>query len=128
MSYSLAEHLAICTLKDLKDLVRKFNLENKIRLGQKKPELIADLLKHFGAELTAEKLIKAKPITLEMPKMDHQVKVEPKIKKERKVKVEMVAVVEPVAVAAPVAVAVVEKAKRVKKVKVVVPSEFPDSE
>lgn len=125
MSYSLAEHLAMCSLKDLKDLVRKFNLANKIRLSQKKPELISDLLKHFESELTAESLIKATPITLEMPKMDHQVKVEPKIKKEKKVKVEMVAVVEPIV---SVPVAVVEKVKRVKKVKVVVPSDMPDSE
>ena len=85
-SYSLKDHLDMCSLKDLKDLVRKFNLHSKIKLGQKKDALIGDLLKHFEAELTAEGLLKQAPAQFEMPNMDEVKQKKPRAKK---VKVEM---------------------------------------
>jgi len=91
MAYNLKQHLDMCTLKDLKDLVRKFNLHNKIKLGQKKPELIGDLLKHFEAELSAEGMLKQTSAEFEMPKMDHGEKKEkkPRAKKEKVEKMEI---------------------------------------
>lgn len=85
-SYSLKDHLGMCSLKDLKDLVRKFNLHNKIKLGQKKDALISDLLKHFEAELSADGMLKQSPAHFEMPKMDD---VKPKKERAKKVKVEV---------------------------------------
>ena len=78
MEYNLKQHLDMCSLKDLKDLVRKFNLKNKIKLGQKKEQLIADLLKHFENELSADGMLKQPAAEFEMPKMDHSVKKEKK--------------------------------------------------
>ncbi len=111
MAYNLKQHLDMCTLKDLKDLVRKFNLHNKIKLGQKKPELIGDLLKHFEAELTAEGTLKQPAAEFEMPKMDHGEKKEkkPRAKKEKKEKMEEMKEV----VMKPVEVVVVEVKKEV---------------
>lgn len=114
-SYSLKDHLAMCSLKDLKDLVRKFNLHNKIKLGQKKDAIIGDLLKHFEAELTAEGMLKQEPAQFEMPKMDHSEK-KPKKPRVKKVKVEMEEM-KPVEVVLEVKKVEVEpKIKKVKKI------------
>ena len=44
---NLKEHLDLLKIKDIKNLIRQYNLHYKIKLSQKKPELISDLLKHF---------------------------------------------------------------------------------
>ncbi len=44
---NLKEHLNLLKIKDIKGLIRQYNLHYKIKLSQKKPELISDLLKHF---------------------------------------------------------------------------------
>ena len=44
---NLKEHLDLLKMKDIKNLIRQYNLHYKIKLSQKKPELISDLLKHF---------------------------------------------------------------------------------
>ena len=46
-SHNLKEHLNLLKMKDIKNLIRQYNLHYKIKLSQKKPELISDLLKHF---------------------------------------------------------------------------------
>jgi len=116
-SYSLKDHLNMCSLKDLKDLVRKFNLHNKIKLGQKKDALIGDLLKHFEAELTAEGMLKQEPVQFEMPKMDHS---EKKPKKERVKKVEVEMEVKIVEKPVEVVVEVKKEESKIKKIKKVV--------
>ena len=48
----LKKHLNLLKIKDIKNLIRQYNLRYKIKLSQKKPELISDLLKHFKDTIT----------------------------------------------------------------------------
>ena len=38
----LKKHLNLLKIKDIKNLIRQYNLRYKIKLSQKKPELISD--------------------------------------------------------------------------------------
>ena len=76
---NLKEHLDLLKIKDIKNLIRQYNLHYKIKLSQKKPELISDLLKHFE-----EYTINDNKITLKSKQYDFIKISEPKPKAPRK--------------------------------------------
>ena len=76
---NLKEHLNLLKMKDIKNLIRQYNLHYKIKLSQKKPELISDLLKHFE-----EYTINDNKITLKSKQYDFIKIDEPKPKAPRK--------------------------------------------
>ena len=82
---NLKEHLDLLKIKDIKNLIRQYNLHYKIKLSQKKPELISDLLKHFE-----DYTINDNKITLTSKQYDfikiHEPKPpqKPRIKKDKK--------------------------------------------
>ncbi len=76
MSINLKEHLNLLKIKDIKGLIRQYNLHNKIKLSQKKPELISDLLKHFEDTIT-DNNVTSKKYEATLPKIE-----EPKPKAE----------------------------------------------
>ena len=76
---NLKEHLDLLKMKDIKNLIRQYNLHYKIKLSQKKPELISDLLKHFE-----EYTINDNKITLKSKQYDFIKISEPKPKAPRK--------------------------------------------
>ena len=76
---NLKEHLDLLKMKDIKNLIRQYNLHYKIKLSQKKPELISDLLKHFE-----EYTINDNKITLKSKQYDFIKIDEPKPKAPRK--------------------------------------------
>ena len=83
---NLKEHLNLLKIKDIKGLIRQYNLHYKIKLSQKKPELISDLLKHFedtinDNNMTSKKYEAALP-KIEEPKPKAPRK--PRIKKDKK--------------------------------------------
>ena len=78
-SHNLKEHLNLLKMKDIKNLIRQYNLHYKIKLSQKKPELISDLLKHFE-----EYTINDNKITLKSKQYDFIKIDEPKPKAPRK--------------------------------------------
>ena len=79
MSINLKEHLNLLKIKDIKGLIRQFNLHYKIKLSQKKPELISDLLKHFEENII-DNNITSKKYEAALPKIEEP-KLKPKINK-----------------------------------------------
>ncbi len=82
---NLKNHLTSISVKDIKLLIRQYNLHHKIRLTQNKTELINDLLKHCEPDMVDNKII-TKNYSLEIPKIKE---VKPNIK-EVKPKIEEV--------------------------------------
>ena len=82
---NLKEHLDLLKMKDIKNLIRQYNLHYKIKLSQKKPELISDLLKHFE-----EYTINDNKITLKSKQYDFIKIDEPKPKAPRKPKIKKI--------------------------------------
>ena len=95
---NLKDHLDLLKLKDIKNLIRQYNLHYKIKLSQKKPELISDLLKHFEDTITDHNITSKKyDITvpkIEEPKIEES-KLKPKIKEVVKVVVKEVKIKQP---------------------------------
>ena len=81
-SSNLKEHLDLLKMKDIKNLIRQYNLHYKIKLSQNKPDLISDLLKHFE-----EYTINDNNITLKSKQYDFIKIDEPKPKAPRKPKI-----------------------------------------
>jgi len=79
---NLKEHLDLLKIKDIKNLIRQYNLHYKIKLSQKKPELISDLLKHFEENII-DNNITSKKYDITVPKIEEP-KLKPKIKKDKK--------------------------------------------
>ena len=83
---NLKEHLNLLKIKDIKNLIRQYNLHYKIKLSQKKPELISDLLKHFEDTIN-DNNITSKKYDITVPKIEEpkpKAPRKPKIKKEDK--------------------------------------------
>ena len=86
-SQNLKEHLNLLKMKDIKNLIRQYNLHYKIKLSQKKPELISDLLKHFEEYTINDNNITLKSKQYDFIKMDEpkpKALRKPKIKKDKK--------------------------------------------
>ena len=86
-SSNLKEHLDLLKMKDIKNLIRQYNLHYKIKLSQKKPELISDLLKHFEEYTINDNNITLKSKQYDFIKMDEpkpKALRKPKIKKDKK--------------------------------------------
>ena len=86
-SSNLKEHLNLLKMKDIKNLIRQYNLHYKIKLSQKKPELISDLLKHFEEYTINDNNITLKSKQYDFIKMDEpkpKALRKPKIKKDKK--------------------------------------------
>ena len=86
-SQNLKEHLNLLKMKDIKNLIRQYNLHYKIKLSQKKPELISDLLKHFEEYTINDNNITLKSKQYDFIKMDEPKPKslrKPKIKKDKK--------------------------------------------
>ena len=81
-SHNLKEHLNLLKMKDIKNLIRQYNLHYKIKLSQKKPELISDLLKHFEENII-DNNVTSKKYDITVPKIEEP-KLKPKIKKDKK--------------------------------------------
>ena len=84
---NLKEHLDLLKMKDIKNLIRQYNLHYKIKLSQKKPELISDLLKHFEEYTINDNNITLKSKQYDFIKMDEpkpKALRKPKIKKDKK--------------------------------------------
>ena len=84
---NLKEHLDLLKMKDIKNLIRQYNLHYKIKLSQKKPELISDLLKHFEEYTINDNNITLKSKQYDFIKMDEpkpKAPRKPKIKKDKK--------------------------------------------
>ena len=83
---NLKEHLDLLKMKDIKNLIRQYNLHYKIKLSQKKPELISDLLKHFEEYTINDNKITLKSKQYDFIKMIDEPKPKaprkPRIKKE----------------------------------------------
>ena len=79
---NLKEHLDLLKMKDIKNLIRQYNLHYKIKLSQKKPELISDLLKHFEENII-DNNVTSKKYDITVPKIEEP-KLKPKIKKDKK--------------------------------------------
>ena len=78
---NLKNHLTSISIKDIKLLIRQYNLHHKIRLTQNKTELINDLLKHCEPDMVDNKII-TKNYNLEIPKINEakpKIEVKPKI-------------------------------------------------
>lgn len=80
---NLKEHLNLLKIKDIKGLIRQYNLHYKIKLSQKKPELISDLLKHFEENII-DNNITSKTYDITVPKIEEPKPKKPKIKKDKK--------------------------------------------
>ena len=95
---NLKDHLNLLKLKDIKILIRQYNLHYKIKLSQKKPELISDLLKHFEDTITDHN-ITSKKYDITVPKIEEpkieEPKLKPKIKEVVKVVVKEVKIKQP---------------------------------
>ncbi len=78
---NLKEHLNLLKIKDIKGLIRQYNLHYKIKLSQKKPELISDLLKYFEENII-DNNITSKTYDITVPKIE-----EPKPKPPRKTRI-----------------------------------------
>ena len=78
-SPNLKSHLNSISIKQIKTLIRQYNLHYKIKLSQNKPDLISDLLKHFE-----EYTINDNNITLKSKQYDFIKIDEPKPKAPRK--------------------------------------------
>ena len=59
-SPNLKSHLNSISIKQIKTLIRQYNLHYKIKLSQNKPDLISDLLKHFETDTIDNKMISTK--------------------------------------------------------------------
>ena len=84
---NLKEHLDLLKMKDIKNLIRQYNLHYKIKLSQKKPELISDLLKHFEEYTINDNNITLKSKQYDFIKMDEpkpKAPRKPRIKKDKK--------------------------------------------
>ena len=84
---NLKEHLDLLKMKDIKNLIRQYNLHYKIKLSQKKPELISDLLKHFEEYTINDNKITLKSKQYDFIKIDEpkpKALRKPKIKKDKK--------------------------------------------
>ena len=79
---NLKEHLNLLKIKDIKGLIRQYNLHYKIKLSQKKPELISDLLKHFEENII-DNSITSKTYEATLPKIEEP---KPKALKKSKIK------------------------------------------
>ena len=77
---NLKEHLNLLKIKDIKNLIRQYNLHYKIKLSQKKPELISDLLKHFEENIT-DNNVTSKKYEAALPKIKEKAPRKPRIKK-----------------------------------------------
>ena len=84
---NLKEHLNLLKIKDIKNLIRQYNLHYKIKLSQKKPELISDLLKHFEDTITDNNMT-SKKYEATLPKIEEpkppKAPRKPRIKKDKK--------------------------------------------
>ena len=83
---NLKEHLNLLKIKDIKNLIRQYNLHYKIKLSQKKPELISDLLKHFEDTIN-DNNITSKNYDITVPKIEEpkpKAPRKPRIKKDKK--------------------------------------------
>ena len=80
-SPNLKSHLNSISIKQIKTLIRQYNLHYKIKLSQNKPDLISDLLKHFETDIIDNKMI-SKKNDMEVPKIE-----EPKPKAPRKLRI-----------------------------------------
>ena len=83
---NLKEHLNLLKIKDIKGLIRQYNLHYKIKLSQKKPELITDLLKHFEENIIDDN-ITSKKYDINVPKIEEpksKAPRKPRIKKDKK--------------------------------------------
>ena len=83
---NLKEHLDLLKIKDIKNLIRQYNLHYKIKLSQKKPELISDLLKHFEDTIN-DNNITSKKYDITVPKIEEpkpKAPRKPRIKKDKK--------------------------------------------
>ena len=78
-SQNLKKHLNSISMKQIKILIRQYNLHHKIKLSQNKPDLISDLLKHFETDIIDNKMI-SKKNDIEIPKIE-ELQTKPKIKK-----------------------------------------------
>ena len=78
-SPNLKSHLNSISIKQIKTLIRQYNLHYKIKLSQNKPDLISDLLKHFETDTIDNKMI-SKKNDMEIPKIE-ELKPKTKIKK-----------------------------------------------
>ena len=68
-SPNLKSHLNSISIKQIKTLIRQYNLHYKIKLSQNKPDLISDLLKHFETDTIDNKMI-SKKNDMEIPKIE----------------------------------------------------------
>ena len=95
---NLKEHLNLLKIKDIKNLIRQYNLHYKIKLSQKKPELISDLLKHFEENII-DNNVTSKKYDITVPKIEEpkieESKLKPKIKEVVKVVVKEVKIKQP---------------------------------
>ena len=85
-SSNLKEHLDLLKMKDIKNLIRQYNLHYKIKLSQKKPELISDLLKHFEENII-DNNVTSKKYDITVPKIEEpkpKAPRKPRIKKDKK--------------------------------------------
>ncbi len=85
-SVNLKTHLNSISIKQIKTLIRQYNLHHKIKLSQNKPDLISDLLKHFETDTIDNKMI-SKKNDMEIPKIEEpkpKAPRKPRIKKEDK--------------------------------------------
>ena len=83
---NLKEHLNLLKIKDIKNLIRQYNLHYKIKLSQKKPELISDLLKHFEENII-DNNVTSKKYDITVPKIEEpkpKAPRKPRIKKDKK--------------------------------------------
>ena len=83
---NLKDHLDLLKLKDIKNLIRQYNLHYKIKLSQKKPELISDLLKHFEENII-DNNVTSKKYDITVPKIEEpkpKAPRKPRIKKDKK--------------------------------------------
>ena len=86
-SSNLKEHLDLLKMKDIKNLIRQYNLHYKIKLSQNKPDLISDLLKHFEEYTINDNKITLKSKQYDFIKMDEPKPTapqKPRIKKDKK--------------------------------------------
>ena len=68
-SQNFKKHLNSISMKQIKILIRQYNLHHKIKLSQNKPDLISDLLKHFETDMIDNKMI-SKKNDIEIPKIE----------------------------------------------------------
>ena len=96
-SSNLKEHLDLLKMKDIKNLIRQYNLHYKIKLSQNKPDLISDLLKHFeeytindnnitlkSKQYDFIKINEPKPTAPQKPRIKKDKKEDIKIKKDER--------------------------------------------